>query len=63
MVIGKNDRRAEDNNVDQDLTDRLLMSLVFDVTQLADETEQLKVLVYGIVRQRGLVKSESSEDK
>lgn len=57
MVVQKNDRRVDDT-VDQDLTDRLLMSLVFDVTQLAEETEQLKVLVYGIVRQRGMVKSE-----
>src|ERR1700704_1903879 len=41
---------------DQDLTDRLILSQVFDVTTMAEEIEQLKVCIYGLARQRGLVK-------
>jgi hypothetical protein len=44
--------------VDQDLTDRMITSLVFDVTQLADDAEQVKLCVYNIARQRGLVKED-----
>jgi hypothetical protein len=42
--------------IDQDLTDRMLLSLVFDITTLADDVEQVKNVVYGLARQRGLVK-------
>lgn len=55
MVVQKSDRRVDDTT-DQDLSDRLILSLVFDVSQLADDIEQVKVCIYGLARQRGLVK-------
>lgn len=44
--------------VDQDLTDRLILNLVFDVTTLTEDVEQVKMLVYDLARQRALVKED-----
>ena len=53
----KNDRRQQEPvEQDQDLSDRLILNLVFDVTTLAEDVEQVKVCIYGLARQRGLVK-------
>jgi len=50
------DPAERDDTTDQDLTDRLIMSLVFDISQLADDIEQFKIGIYNLARQRGLVK-------
>lgn len=47
--------------IDQDLSDRLLMALVFEVTEIADQIEQLKINIYGLARQRGLVKEDEEK--
>jgi hypothetical protein len=44
--------------IDQDLTDRLITSLVFEISERADEIEQLKICIYGLARQRGLVRED-----
>lgn len=42
--------------IDNDLSDRMLLSLVFEVTQLADDAEHINNCLLNIMRQRGLVK-------
>jgi hypothetical protein len=49
----KNDRRQDEH--EEDVTDRLLLSLVFDVSQLAENVERVKVQVFAIAKERGLV--------
>ena len=46
----KNDKSNE-----TDLTERVLLSLVFDVTCLAENVEQVKVKVYALAREHGIV--------
>ena len=42
------------DNIETDFTDRVLLSLVFDVTCLAENVERVKVQVFAIARERGL---------
>lgn len=58
MAGVKNNKNNVNEVVEQDLSDRMILSLVFDVTQLSDDIEQVKVCIYGLARQRGLVKSD-----
>jgi hypothetical protein len=59
MNMAKRKMKLVEQVVNQDLTDRLIMSLVFEISERADEIEQLKNCIYGLARQRGLVKEES----
>lgn len=47
-------RNEADNTPDEDFTERVLMSLVVDVTQLQDTVERVKVQVYTLAKERGI---------
>lgn len=51
---------AEPDDV-EDFTDRILLSLVFDVTQLAENVERIKVQVFTMAKARGIVPPKQSD--
>lgn len=53
---------AQDREVETDFTDRVLLSLVFDVTCLAENVERVKVQVTALARERGLPVPKRAED-
>lgn len=56
VMTGVKKKNNDEPFVNQDLTDKLVLSFVFDITALSDDIEQLKISIYGLARQRGLVK-------
>ena len=46
--------KEPENSNETDFTERVLLSLIFDVTCLAKNVEQVKVKVYAIAKERGL---------
>jgi len=55
----RNERRRADLDDNEGFTERVLLSMVFDVTQLADNVERLKVQVFALARERGIEASRS----
>jgi len=47
--------------VETDFTDRVLLSLVFDVTCLAENVERVKVQVTALAKERGLPIPETND--
>jgi hypothetical protein len=45
---------TEGRDSDTDFTDRVLLSLVFDVTCLAENVERVKVQVFALAKERGI---------
>jgi len=48
------ERKNETDQSGDDLTERVLMSLVFDVTCLAKNVERVKVQVFALAREHGI---------
>lgn len=45
---------TEGRDSETDFTDRVLLSLVFDVTCLAENVERVKVQVFALAKERGI---------
>lgn len=54
----KNERKSavvtEGSDTEIEFTDRVLLSLVFDVTCLAENVERVKVQVFALAKERGI---------
>lgn len=56
------ERRGQGKEVETDLTDRVLLSLVFDVTCLAKNVERVKVQVTALAKERGIPVPDIGDD-
>lgn len=58
--MSRNDKKSSEvvkngqQDVEIDFTDRVLLSLVFDVTCLAKDVERVKVQVFAMAKERGI---------
>lgn len=48
-TLGSNEDSVEE------FTDRMLLSMVFDVSQLAENVERIKVQIFTLAKERGIV--------
>jgi len=47
-------RRNAESDDSEGFTERVLLSMVFDISQLAENVERLKVQVFALARERGI---------